>query len=113
MYSDCEYVRVRSTSFHTYFDIVTIGETKYSGSPRIDTVMPSNFTVRFQSDGWNNGNGFELEWDCLQWGEWVNIDNCAEVMTLKPEYTGTDTRWYKYRESNDTCSKFNLFYLFV
>ena len=120
VYSDCESVWVRSTSFDTqyYYDTVRVGETEYSGSIQIYTVMPSNFTVIFHSDGStrSNGNGFELEWDCLQWGEWgewADDGTCREVMTLVPEYNGTDTGWYKYRETNDTCSKFINFYLAI
>ena len=56
-----------STIFETEkdYDFVTIDNTKYSGSTEIDTILSTNFTVVFQSDGSVTKNGFVLNWNCV------------------------------------------------
>ena len=96
---------MRSTKFETEveWDYVTIEEIKYSGTIEIDTILPTNFTVEFHSDSGMTGEGFMLDWNCTQWGEWERSDTCGYVM--RPLHNGTMTTGklkYKY---NETCSK--------
>ena len=85
-------------------DVVTIGETEYTGE---DTILSTNFTVAFQSDGFNTyefNTGFLLYWSCTQWGEWTPLDGtCSHVM--RPLHNGTmTTGLLKYKRS-ESCSK--------
>ena len=59
---------MRSTKFETEvdYDYVTIGETKYSGTIEIDTILPSNFTVEFHSNSVGTVEGFMLNWNCIE-----------------------------------------------
>ena len=121
VYSDCESVRMRSNMFELEeadawsweFDSVTIGDTEYKGSLQIDKILSTNFTVTFQSDGFNMyglNKGFWLYWSCTQWGEWVrsNDGTCRHVMKILPNWTspnGIMTRGLLKYKLNETCSK--------
>ena len=82
--------------------------TEYKGTFLIDTILFSNFTVTFQSDGSNTyglNKGFLLSWSCTQWGEWAGLDsgNCGYVR--RPLHNGTMTDGLLKYKSSDMCSK--------
>ena len=111
VYSDCEFVRIRSTMVATQkdSDIIMIEDDPYSGTAQIDAILSSNFTVAFKSDKKHSDKGFDLNWSCLKWGEWTPVGSgtCKKVKRPHPDYHGTDANMYtKYGNINQTCSKF-------
>ena len=86
-------------------DFVTIGETKYTGTLQMDTILSTNFTVDFESDGMNTYKGFSLYWSCTEWGEWERFynGNCGYVR--RPLHNGTMTTGVLKYKRNETCSK--------
>ena len=107
VYSDCKSVRMRSTKFQTEedYDYVTIGENEYSGTIEIDTILPTNFTVEFDSDEWGTGEGFLLYWSCTQWGEWTRLDNGNCGYVRRPLHNGTRTTGMLKYKVIESCSK--------
>lgn len=117
VYSDCKSVRIKSTFFEIErnFDYVTIDDTKsYTGSPIIDTIGSTNFTVAFRSDYFTTKKGFVLNWNCLsQWEAWTGLGDgtCRDALGTQPPFNGGKSLsdreyWTKYRRRNKTCSKF-------
>ena len=94
-------------------DVVSIGGTEYKGTLQIDTILSTNFSVAFQSDGFNMDGftkGFLLHWSCTEWGEWERSDDgtCRHVMKILPNWTspnGIMTRGFLKYKLNETCSK--------
>ena len=86
-------------------DFVKIGETKYTGTLQMDTILSTNFTVDFESDWMNTYKGFSLYWSCTEWGEWERLynGNCDYVM--RPLHNGTMTNGLLKYKRNETCSK--------
>ena len=68
VYSDCESVRMISTKFETEYDwdYVTIDDSEYTGTGRLDIILPTNFTVEFYSDDSGTDEGFTLHWNCTE-----------------------------------------------
>ena len=106
--SDCETVHILSTLFKTERndDEVTIDEIEYSGEINVNQIVPSNFTVYFESDNYRTYNGFILNWSCTQWGEWTQMDSdgtCNQEM--RPIQNGTDAIGHLKFRKNSTCGK--------
>jgi len=65
--SNCENIRIRSSSFDTEanYDYVTISGQQYSGTAGIDVTVPAGDSViKFHSDGSSTRTGFVLTWTC-------------------------------------------------
>ena len=113
--SDCESVRMISTFFETEkgYDYVELGNIKYNGTIKIDTILPTNFSVYFFSDNIFPARGFILNWSCLnQWKEWTSLDDgsCREAIGTQPPFNGADREyWTKYRKAKKPCSKLSFF----
>ena len=97
------------------YDYVTLKETQYSGSKKIDVIHSSVFTVTFHSDKKKTDKGFVLDWSCLKLGEWTPVGSgtCKEMRKPKPKYKGKDANKYvEFRDINGTCSEFIYFFIF-
>ena len=72
--SNCETVHILSTFFKTesYWDKVIIDRIEHSGDKNVNQIVSTNFTVEFLSDGSITDEGFILNWNCTQWGEWTH-----------------------------------------
>ena len=86
-------------------DIVTIDETKYAGTTKIDTILSTNFTVTFNSDSRRTGTGFVLHWSCTQWGEWEPSRDGTCRHVRRPLQNGAMTTGRLMYKRNETCSK--------
>ena len=109
VFSNCKSVRMRSSKFDTerYNQKVIIGKIEYSGTPNIDIILPTNFTVKFITPSWvkDVGEGFMLYWSCTQWGEWERLDNGNCGFVKRPLHNGTRTRGILKYKYDETCSK--------
>ena len=88
----------------------------YSGETQINQIVPNNFTVYFSSNNYTPkdfiNEGFILNWNCSQWGEWAqeyvySEGTCKDVR--RPIENGINiVGRLKYRKANSTCiSKLN------
>ena len=105
--SDCESVHILSTMFATVgYDKVTIDGKEYSGKTEINQIVPTNFTVYFNSDYSETDDGFILNWNCTNWGEWSQAKDGTCNQERRPIRNGEKTKGHlKYRNNNSTCRK--------
>ena len=65
--SECDFVRISSSEFHTErdADIVKIDGVEYSGRTVVDQLVPASFLVEFSADySASDYAGFNLQWEC-------------------------------------------------
>ena len=88
------------------YDNVTIDGKEYSGETEINQIVPTNFTVYFNSDFSETHDGFILNWNCTNWGEWSQAKDGTCNQERRPIRNGEKTNGHlKYRKNNSTCRK--------
>ena len=110
IYSGCESVHILSLIFNTnFYDELTIDGIAYSGDEKVNQIVPADFTIRFISGGYGSyygtNDGFILNWNCTEWGEWKNIDGTCN-QERRPINNGTTTVGnLKNKKIDAICSK--------